>query len=254
MQEAKGDVSLVCLNVKSQKFIFDNEDSFEEDEIDEFVTKFMRNELKPTYKSEIEPKDNSKKLVKILTGSTFVTTLDKNRNKHAVIYFYTNDCEDCVAFDLIFQKLAKHFSKNKKLFFGKMNVDFNEYPIEYESNDYPAIFIRRENEFPVLFDYTKETTVDDLTLFLNEIMKSDEQEEKPKVSETKVENEEEPNKNNEKVTPAEKLETKKEKEDDILIEEEPKKEKTVEQIIPEVMADASKVKRVKVVSERKVEL
>ena len=64
LQEAKGDVTLVCFNDKSQKFIYDNEDSFEEDEIEEFVNKFIKNELKPNFMSETEPKNNAKKLIK----------------------------------------------------------------------------------------------------------------------------------------------------------------------------------------------
>jgi hypothetical protein len=259
LQETKGDVSLVCLNSKSQKFIFDNEDSFEEDDIEEFINKFMKNELKPTYKSEIEPKDNSKKLVKILVGSTFVTILEQNINKHAIIYFYKKDCDNCATFDFIFTKLAKHFAKNKKLLFGKMNTDLNEYPNDYESKDYPALFIRKENQgYPVLFDYTPETTVDDLISFVNEIIKSDDvtEQEKPKesVREDTVPENNDKKENEIHASTTEKLETEKVKEDEIIVEEKPKKEKTIEEMIPEVMADLSKVKRVKVVSERKVEL
>jgi hypothetical protein len=253
LQETKGDVGLVCLNAKSQKFIFDNEDSFEEDDIEEFINKFMKNELKPTYKSEIEPKDNSKKPVKILVGSTFVTALEQNMNKHVITYLYKKDCDNCATFDSTYTKLAKHFAKNKKLLFGKMNIDLNEYPNEYESKDYPALFIRRENQgFPLLFDYTPEITVDDLISFVNEIIISDDQTEQELVKEDTVQ--ENKDKKETEILSNQKLETEKAKEDEIIVEEKPKKDKTIEEMIPEVMADLSKVKRVKVVSEQKIEL
>jgi hypothetical protein len=168
LKEAKGDVSLVCLNSNSHKFIFDNDDSFEEDEIDEFIGKFLKNKLKPNYKSEIEPKDNSKRLVKIFVGSTIGSVLEKNNDKDVVIYFHNKYCGQCGEFDPLYSKLAKHFSKNKKILFGKLDTDKNEHPEEFTAKSYPALFIRKANSNnPQLFDYSKESTLEDLIHFID---------------------------------------------------------------------------------------
>ena len=169
MEEAKADVSLVCLNSKSHKFIFENDDSFEEDEIDEFVSKFLKNKLKPTYKSEIEPKNNANKLVKVFVGSTIGTVLEKNKDKDVVVYFHQKYCNGCDEFDSLYSKLAKHFAKSKNLLFGKLNTDNNEYPEEFQSNsNQPALFIRKANtNIPQLFDYNKDATLEDLINFID---------------------------------------------------------------------------------------
>ena len=168
MEEAKADVSLVCLNSNSHKFIFDNDDSFEEDEIDEFVGKFLKNKLKPNYKSEIEPKDNAKKLVKTFVGSTIGSVLEKNKDKDVVVYFHNKNCFNCQDFDPLYTKLAKHFSKNKKILFGKLDTDKNEHPEEFAAKSYPALFVRKaNNNIPQLFEYSKESTLEDLIHFID---------------------------------------------------------------------------------------
>ena len=232
----------------------------------------MEKKLKPTYKSEIEPKNNSNKLVKVFVGSTIGTILEENKDKDVVAFFYKEDCENCLKFNSLFTKLAKHFVKDRKLLFGKMNVDINEYPSEYEAKDYPAMFIRKSNENrPYLFDYTKENTVEDLIMFIKNVQKSDEllDQENEKFEKSEEINDharsckvmqdaeaEETDKTTITDNTVLESQAKNNKEDEIMTEtkQELPKDEQMQDIIPEKLVDSSKIKRVKVVSERKVEL
>jgi hypothetical protein len=176
LQESKGDVTLVCLNEKSQKFVYDNEDSFEEDEIEEFINKFVRKELKPTYISEIEPKNNAKKLIKTLVGSTIDSILENNPTKDVIVFFYSQkEWEKCSSLDSIFTDLAKHYFKNTHKIFGKFNVDLNEFPAIFQMESVPQIFIRKANKIePFKFDYNQNSNLNDLISFIENPQKKEE--------------------------------------------------------------------------------
>ena len=154
---------MVCFNNKSQRFIFENEDSFEEEEIEEFLSKFSKNELKPNYKSEAEPKDNSNKLIKIIIGKTIESFLEQNESKDVLIYFYSNrNCEKCADFEIIYSNLASHYVKNTNIIFGKFNLDVNEFPRVFDIKKVPALFIRRSNTTePTLLEYNEKSTLND---------------------------------------------------------------------------------------------
>lgn len=168
MEETKGDVTLVCINEKSQRFVFDSEDSFDEDEIEEFISKFSNGQLKPNYKSEIEPTNNAKKLIKTFVGSSFESILEANEAKNMVIYFYSKRyCEKCAEFELLYTDLAKRYVKNKDIIFGKLNVDNNEFPVVFSIKSVPALFIRRAFATePNLFDYKDNSNLNDLISFI----------------------------------------------------------------------------------------
>jgi hypothetical protein len=176
LQESKGDVTLVCLNEKTQKFVYDNEDSFEEDEIEEFISKFMRKELKPTYRSEIEPKNNAKKLIKTFVGSTIDSILADNPKKDVIVFFYSQrEWEKCSGLNSIFTDLAKNYVKNSNKIFGKFNVDLNEFPAIFQMESVPQIFIRKANKIePLKFDYNENSNLNDLISFIENPEKKEE--------------------------------------------------------------------------------
>ncbi len=168
VQEAKGDVSFICYNKYSQRFIFDDDKPFEEALIDEFIQKLLNNKLKANYRSDIEPKVEPNQLIKTIVGSTIELFLNDNESKDVVIYFYLfHGCKQCEEFEKIFTSLASHFLNNTNILFGKFNIELNEFPPIFEIKTVPAVFIRRANTAdPILFDYNEKSNLKDLISFI----------------------------------------------------------------------------------------
>lgn len=183
MEESENDVDLICLNEKSEKFVFDNEDSFDTDDIEEFVKNFKENKLKPRFKSESEPKDNSKRLIKVLVGSTFYSFLEQSSKKQndILIYIYKSNCDECNQFEKLYTKLAQKYTNRKNLAFTKLNKIHNEYPDEFQTEKCPALYYVQWNnqKKPLLFDYSELSTLEDFIKFTedNNSVKSSEKQE-----------------------------------------------------------------------------
>lgn len=168
MNEAENDINFVCINENSKKFIYNNEDDdFVTKQIDKFVGKFSKNKLKPRYKSEIEPKDNGKKLIKVLVGKNF-EKMTMNKKEDLLIFFHKPSCPECVSFEIIYTELARHYLSNKGITFMKLDKSKNDFPEDYETTICPAIFLVKPKSKPILFDYKKESTLDDLIKFVDE--------------------------------------------------------------------------------------
>ena len=168
VQEAKGDVSLVCYNKYSQRFIFDDDKPFEEALIDEFLEKFSKNKLKANYRSDIEPKVEPNQLIKTIVGSTIEEFLNDNESKDIVIYFFLfHGCKPCEDFEKLYISLATHFSNNTNVIFGKINIELNEFPPSFDVKTVPAMSIRRANTVdPISFDYSEKSNLKDLISFV----------------------------------------------------------------------------------------
>ena len=173
LNEAENDINFVCINEKSKKFIYKNaDDEFETVGIGKFVDKFNKNKLKPHLKSEIEPKDNKKKLIKVLVGKNFEKMTTKKK-EDSLILVYKNDCPECVEFEPVYTQLAKHYLNDKGIKFMKIDKSKNDIPEDYETTVCPALFFAKPKSKPVLFDYKKDAKLDDLIKFVNENKSSD---------------------------------------------------------------------------------
>lgn len=185
LYDREDDISLVCLNEKHNRFIFDGD--FETSEIDKFVANFATNELKPKYRSEIEPKSESGNLIRTVVGSSFERLVRLER-KDVFIYFYkSRDCINCTKLEKVFVGMAKKLEKNKNLVFAKIDTELNEHPDEFRYHSLPALFYYgSHNKQPVLMsNFNIETPLEELMKYVEVLLKNADEK---KMEDVKVNN------------------------------------------------------------------
>lgn len=141
MEESQSETSIVCINEKSKFFIFDEDsDSFEQESIIDFVNDFKLGKLMPYIKSETIPKNNNKNLKKIV-GKT-IENFIKTPNKHVILALIGYD----TSFEKNLAKLANKYANNKNLIFGKIDINLNDIPENFDSRAANLYFISAENK------------------------------------------------------------------------------------------------------------
>ena len=119
-------------------------------------------------RSQTAPKDNGKRLVKIVVGKTFEQIVH-DKSKDVVLAFITPKSDD---FEVLYNKLAKKFAQHKDLVFAKFDFTQNDYPEEYQPQRAPILFFspKDKKSTPVMFNAIDKDvqSLDELTQFVNE--------------------------------------------------------------------------------------
>ncbi|CAF0794763.1 unnamed protein product [Brachionus calyciflorus] len=169
LEDSQSETSVVCLNEKSKFFIYDEDnDSFDEDEIIDFVKKFTQGKLTPYIKSEPVLKENEKKNLKKLVGKNIENFLATSNNILLGIVGQ-NSYENINQFESNLAKLANKFASNKNLSFGKINMFLNDIPEIFNPNPkQPSLYFVPVNDKskPILF--TKSASFDEMLEFVEE--------------------------------------------------------------------------------------
>ena len=134
----------------------------------------LQGKLKPFVRSQNAPKDNAKRLVKVVVGKSFEQIVN-DKTKNVVIAFITPKSDE---FELVYNKLAKKFSKVNDLVFAKFDFTQNDYPGEYQPQRAPILFfVSKDNKTsPVMFNAIEKDvqSVDELSQFVNENLEKQE--------------------------------------------------------------------------------
>lgn len=115
-----------------------------------FMKKLGRGEVKPFVKSQPIPK-NDKGPVKTLVGGNFDKVVDGS--KDALIEFYAPWCGHCKKFEPEYVKLATSLKSETNLVIAKMDATANDPPLAYKVEGFPTIyFIPAGTETPLKYE------------------------------------------------------------------------------------------------------
>jgi thiol-disulfide isomerase/thioredoxin len=181
-------------------------------------------QLKEYVRSQIAPKDNYQRLVKIVVGKTFDSFVNTPK-KDVLISFVSQFCKDCEQFEKKFNELAKKYNFNKDLLFGKIDQANNDIPelflAGFDTSKPSLYFLSAEDKSnPVLFidDQQDDDLLEDLVEFIEQQLSkkqpSIEKEEKAAKNKDLKEDKKSKSKNdNEKGKEGKKSKSKKDKEE-----------------------------------------
>ncbi|TKY48522.1 disulfide isomerase 1-4 [Spatholobus suberectus] len=111
-------------NDDGKKFVLDGEVTV--DKIKAFGEDFLKDKLKPFYKSDPVPESNDGD-VKIVVGNNF-DEIVLDESKDVLLEIYAPWCGHCQALEPIYNKLAKHLRGIESLVIAKMDGTTNEHP------------------------------------------------------------------------------------------------------------------------------
>eukprot|EP00826_Nyctotherus_ovalis_P017541 TRINITY_DN1516_c0_g3_i3.p1 TRINITY_DN1516_c0_g3~~TRINITY_DN1516_c0_g3_i3.p1 ORF type:complete len:471 (-),score=189.02 TRINITY_DN1516_c0_g3_i3:60-1472(-) len=154
------------LDVKSGTPLrYRHEGKFELKELEEFMDKYGRKELKRFMKSEAVPKENPGPVYKVV-GSNFKQEVIDN-DSDVLVKLYAEWCGHCKRLAPIYVETAEELKNNKKLKLVEMDATKND--VEGVTvKSFPTIFLfpAGKKDAPVKFDGTR--TVEGFTKFLKE--------------------------------------------------------------------------------------
>nr|QVL22810.1 protein disulfide isomerase precursor 1 [Viola betonicifolia] len=121
-------------NEDGKKFVFDGEVTF--DKIKAFGEDFIKDNLKPFFKSDPIPETNDGD-VKVVVGDNF-DEIVLDESKDVLLEIYAPWCGHCQSLEPTYNKLAKHLRDVDSLVIAKMDGTTNEHP-RAKSDGFPTL-------------------------------------------------------------------------------------------------------------------
>jgi len=145
------------------KFIPDSIELSEEN-IRDFVKKYLAGELKPHLKSQDVPEDWDKEPVKVLVGKNFKEVV-MNVEKDVLVEFYAPWCGHCKQLFPIWHELGEKFKDSDNVVIAKIDLTANELE-EVKVDGFPTIKLFRKEDNKVI-NYDGERSLDGFIKFIN---------------------------------------------------------------------------------------
>ena len=148
-----------------RKLRYAMKDDFTTENVQDFVSDYFANKLRPVIKSQPVPKKN-KGPVKIIVGSTFDKIVN-DASKDVMIELYAPWCGHCKKLEPIYKQLAERFVDNKKLVIAKIDATANDVAKGYDYTGFPTVYFSPAGGGqPMLYDGGRD--VESLDKFLRE--------------------------------------------------------------------------------------
>jgi len=141
------------------------DDKFDAENVEKFVTDFMDGKLKQHLMSEEIPEDWDKEPVKVLVGKNF-HDVAMNAEKDVLVEFYAPWCGHCKQLVPIWDELGEKYKDHESIVIAKMDSTANELE-EVKVQGFPTIklFKKGSNE---IVDYNGDRTVEGFSKFLDD--------------------------------------------------------------------------------------
>jgi len=135
-----------------------------EENMKQFVDKFLKNELKQHLLSQELPEDWDKTPVKTLVATNFDEVVF-NKDKDVLVEFYAPWCGHCKQLAPIYDELAEKYKDNESIVIAKIDATANE--LEHTKiTSFPTLKFYRKGDNQVV-DYTGERTLEGFSKFLD---------------------------------------------------------------------------------------
>eukprot|EP00997_Jenningsia_sp_PLL12_P006336 NODE_2883_length_850_cov_53.710362_g2385_i0.p1 GENE.NODE_2883_length_850_cov_53.710362_g2385_i0~~NODE_2883_length_850_cov_53.710362_g2385_i0.p1 ORF type:complete len:244 (+),score=84.36 NODE_2883_length_850_cov_53.710362_g2385_i0:90-821(+) len=132
--------------------------------MNEFLDKYVADELRPFLKTQDTPEDWDARPVKVLTGHNFdEVTADDRRG--VFVKFYAPWCEHCKHLAAIWDKLAEHYEDNDDVVIAKIDSTANELEMVTVTS-FPTLKFFPKNS-GIVVDYTGHRDLDSLKEFVD---------------------------------------------------------------------------------------
>merc|ERR1711912_17814 len=141
------------------------DDKFDADNVESFVTDFLEGKLKQHLMSEEIPEDWDKEGVKVLVGKNF-HDVAMNTEKDVLVEFYAPWCGHCKQLAPIWDKLGEKYKDHESIVIAKMDSTANELE-EVKVQGFPTIKLFKKGTNEVV-DYNGDRTVAGFSKFLED--------------------------------------------------------------------------------------
>merc|ERR1712031_140200 len=139
------------------------DDKFDAENVEKFVTDFLDGKLKQHLMSEEVPEDWDKEPVKVLVGKNF-DEVAKDSKKHVLVEFYAPWCGHCKQLAPTWDKLGEKYKDSETVVIAKMDSTANELE-DVKVQGFPTIKLFKKGTNEVI-DYNGERTLDGLVKFI----------------------------------------------------------------------------------------
>jgi len=157
----------IDLATQNKHWAFPESETITKDSFAQWISKFLKDELDPTVKSEDEPADNTGP-VKKLVAKNFEKVVLSN-TKDVLVEFYAPWCGHCKSLAPIYEKLGEHFKDNDKIVIAQMDATANDVDPIYDVRGFPTIkFFPGFHKTETPNDYQGERTLDAFISFLTD--------------------------------------------------------------------------------------
>ncbi|KAB7507028.1 Protein disulfide-isomerase A4, partial [Armadillidium nasatum] len=153
LDDSGEDINVGIFGEGNLRYRMEPEEDFESDDLEEFVSKFVKGKLKPHLKSQAVPKKQEGP-VRTIVASTFEDEVLKNK-KDVLIEFYAPWCGHCKKIEPVYKKVAAHYSsKRPDLLIAKMDATSNDVLPMFDVRGFPTIYLLKASDKsnPIIFD------------------------------------------------------------------------------------------------------